>query len=180
MTRVRFGLLAIGLALTLAAGPAVAAPVSPPRMVSRATAGPWAMLEQVTKAPHPPVGCLAVQREAAVGLRDTGAGPLFMMANAHWDLPARLAAAFRISIGHDAFVLPAVTITSDTAAASLSAGDFAALTHAMQAGSASGQVMRVTLFPGMPVRVALTGFSAILPAFGACRQQLGSSAGATR
>jgi hypothetical protein len=127
-------------------------------------AGGWAMIEHLPAAESAPDSCMIVETDAAVALRSIGSAVDVMVANAHWDLPTRLHGAMQVATQNDHFAFPVTATTRNTAAALVDASTLPTLLDAMTQGT----VIRVTLFPGMPVLVPMAGFTAALPAFRHC------------
>jgi hypothetical protein len=156
--RVRLGVIA---ALMLAgAAEAQAQGITRPLIQT----GGWSMIEHLPATGSAPDSCLIVEDDAAVAVRSIGPVVDFMIANAHWDLPATMHGAIHVTTQGDSFAFPVTAATRNTAAALIDASALPALLHAM----AHGAAMRVMLFPGMPVIVPLAGFATALPAFRHC------------
>ena len=148
------------LTALVVASAAEAAPMTRPLIES----GGWSTVERVPAANAAPDSCMIVQADSAVALRSTGHAVDLMVANSHWDLPSAMRGAIGVNVGGGAESFPVTFTTRDTAVARIDALALPALLDAM---SRDG-TMRVTLFPGMPVFVPLSGFAGALPAFRHC------------
>lgn len=127
-------------------------------------AGSWSVVEQSPDAQSDPPGCLIVNPAAAVGIRFLDGSIGLMIANAHWDLPVAMRGSMRLGIGAYTAAFPATRVSANTALAPIDAAALSSLLNAMTQGPS----MVLTLFPGMPVRVRLDGFTTVLPAFRRC------------
>jgi hypothetical protein len=145
---------------SIVSGTAQAAPITRPL----AQSGGWSTVEQVPNATSAPDSCMIVEVGSAVALRSIGPAVDLMVANADWDLPPAMQAAMTVTLGRGAERFPVTFTTRNTAAAHI---DPSALPGLLDAMSHYG-IMRVTLFPGMPVLVPLAGFAEALPAFRRC------------
>ena len=141
-------------------GTAQAEPITRPLIAS----GDWSTVEQAPAANAAPDACMIVEAQSAVALRSISHSVVLMVANAHWDLPRVMQGAIAVDLGGDAESFPITFTTRDTAVARIDVSAVPALLNAM---SHDG-IMRVTLFPGMPVLVPLAGFAGALPAFRHC------------
>jgi hypothetical protein len=124
----------------------------------------WSMIEHLPAAGSAPDSCMIVEGDAAVAVRSIGPAVDFMVANAHWDLPATMRGAIHVATQGDSFAFPVTATTRNTAAALIDAATLPTLLNAM----AHGAAIRVMLFPGMPIIVPMAGFTAALPAFRHC------------
>lgn len=128
-----------------------------------AQAGAWAVVAQ-DAAVGLPAACMIVAPAAAVAIRHDAKGYALMVANAHWDLPQAMPGSLRLTLGAQRLVFPASRASANTALAPIDAAALSSLLAAMR----QAPVMTLTLFPGMPVHVPLSGFAAVLPAFRRC------------
>jgi hypothetical protein len=148
------------LAAVIVIRTAQAAPITRPL----AQSGGWSTVEQVPTPTSPPDSCMIVEVDSAVALRSIGPDVDLMVANAHWDLPPAMRAAMTVTLGGGAERFPVTFTTRNTAAAHIDPSALPGLLDAMS----HHVMMRVTLFPGMPVLVPLAGFAGALPAFRRC------------
>lgn len=127
-------------------------------------AGSWSVVAQTPATPSGPVSCMIVDPAAAVGIRSLDRSIGLMVANAHWDLPVAMRATLRLRIGTYTAAFAAIRANANTALAPMDAAALSSLLNAMTQGPS----MVLTLFPGMPVRLRLDGFTTVLPAFRRC------------
>ncbi|GAB0119658.1 hypothetical protein [Acidisoma sp. 7E03] len=128
-----------------------------------AQAGSWAVVVQ-DPAAGVLGGCMIVAPAAAVAIRSDARGYALMVANAHWDLPKAMQGTLRLTLGAQQAAFPVVRASANTALAPIDAASLPSLLAAMLQASA----LTVTIFPGMPVHVPLSGFATVLPAFRHC------------
>jgi len=160
MDAIRWWLVCMAMGSMIGLVPARADDIRQPLIES----GGWATIAERPAPDAAPDACLIVEPDAAVGIRSIGAVFDLMIANAHWDLPAGLHAAIRVTMPQDSLLLRVTGTTSNTASARIDASAMPSLLQAI----AMTQRLRVTLFTGMPVNVPLAGFAAALPAFRHC------------
>ena len=127
-------------------------------------AGSWSVVEQSPAVKAGPASCIIVNPAAAVGIRFLDGSIGLMVANAHWDLPVAMRATLRLRIGTYSAAFQAIRVSANRALAPMDAAALSSLLNAMTQGPS----MVLTLFPGMPVRLRLDGFTTVLPAFRRC------------